>query len=127
MLLMPGTLVFALSIGMTASAKLDIYTQLICQAIHPEDVPLILRPHPKPAPGSDLPPPAPMPDLPPTTHIETQLSRYVDSFVTQAVADSSSEEESWKKRCYASTDVAKGVSSLVSASYYRNFHDLFYF
>lgn len=127
LLLMPGTLIFALSLGMTASAKIDIYNQLICREMYPDDVPISMRPAPTPPrqPSDPIQLPPPSPSSAARVALQDDPDIYIAGFVTQALDSSraKSEEDSWKKRCHASPEVVKSVSFLVSVDRSHCFRD----
>lgn len=114
----------ALTMGMTISPKIEIYYQLICRVMGPEES------------GTTLPPPTidtglspQLPRLSNSSRLEYESfgagENSVDRFVRQATISARglpgfrfevmpSEGDSWAKQCHKSHNVQKAVSSLVS-------------
>lgn len=115
----PGTLIMSLSMGMTISPKVEIYYQLICRAMGPEES------------GTTLPPPqtdirlGPQPSIPdqPLPAPSSRLG-VVGDFVEQATTSAMglpgfqfevipTDGDSWAKQCHKSAPVQKAVTTLV--------------
>lgn len=120
-LFLPGTIFMSLSMGMTISPKVEIFYQLICRVLGPEQSGTTLPP-----PQSDvragpfLGGPSDRPDVSlPELMTEGEV---VDRFVEQATTSSigfrfevqPQQGDSWSRQCHKSPAVQKAVTSLVS-------------
>lgn len=119
----PGSLIMALTMGMTISPKVEIYYQLICRVMGPEESGTTLPP-----PLSDiggLGPPISKPRIDNGSALEgDEVQRFVQQATTRKQATtrlqfellSTAPGDTWIKQCHKSPNVQKAVSSLVRSS-----------
>lgn len=117
----PGTLIMSLSMGMTISPKVEIYYQLICRAMGPEESGTTLPP---PQTDVRLGPQPPLHDSLPSSPKPSSQNDVVAQFVEQANTSAMglpgfqfevipTNGDSWAKQCHKSAPVQKAVTTLV--------------
>ncbi|SGY84187.1 BQ5605_C009g05682 [Microbotryum silenes-dioicae] len=111
----PGTLIMALSLGMTISPKLEIYYQLVCRNIEPKRSGVTLPP-----PLIELGQRTARSGLASSAKLDNNQS-LVHRFVERAMgpqhfefSSSATSGDSWSKQCHHSVPVQQGVTSLAT-------------
>ncbi|SCV74651.1 BQ2448_7680 [Microbotryum intermedium] len=111
----PGTLIMALSMGMTISPKVEIYYQLVCRNIGPEKSGVTLSP-PLVELGQRVPRNR-LAALSPNPDDRFRVHRFVERAMKPQhfeFTSSATSGDSWSKQCHKSVPVQQGVTSLVS-------------
>lgn len=114
---MPGTFMLSLSMGMTISPKIELFTQLVCRGVSAGDRGAVVVP-----PSSDNMTLATSWELRSTRASEdADATDGVASFVQQSMStagnletwEDAAVDDTWAKQCRKNPEVQKGVASLV--------------